>query len=648
MTIIVFVSLSALFIAYLKTGKSLKPPYLFVILSFVLMTVLGITTTTRSKPQNNKNHFSNHYKPGALLEVRMLEKLKKNDFYSSYIGEIIRVDQLKTSGKIMIRIAKKDSFQDLQYDSRLFTSHDLIAFKEPLNPGGFNFKEYAKRKGLLYQLTLDDGQFLLRKDEKPTVRSRILMIREQILGSLMKHDFSVEEFMIIEALLLGRKEDLSAEIREKYKNAGAMHVLAISGLHIGILLLILNKILRPIENFRHGKKVKLFLLLLSLWFFAFLSGLSPSVIRAVLMFSVLSVGIVSGRSSRLDHYLFVSFFLSLLMEPLFIFDLGFQLSYAALISIIGMGPIVKNLWAPKYKLTQYFWELFVVSFTAQLGILPLSLYYFHHFSGVFLLSSLIVIPMLGFVLGGGYLMILLDQINELPKLYVGFYSKLIELMNHVIGLIGEIEFLIYKRIYFNLFLVILSYLSIFYIIKFVKIRSIDQLIKLCFCCLITISTLLFEHQSGNSKSNFMVLHQYRESLFFKRSGNELTVYSGAENQTDQTEKAIENYGMKHLSLSWKRAQMIKHFYTFQNKRIMVIDHELIHSDFGFNPDILVLIESPRINLNRLLNKIKPSVIIADGSNYPTYKSLWKKSAKAAGILFHDTAKDGAFILPEGS
>ncbi|MDN3641487.1 ComEC/Rec2 family competence protein [Lutimonas halocynthiae] len=639
---------SALIIAYLTENKSFNPPYLFVILSFLLMTFLGITISTRSKPHHIRAHFSNHYVQGSLLEVKILEKLKNNDFYMSYLGEIIGVNRLRSEGKIMIRVANKDSLKPLQLDEVLVTAQKLLRFKEPLNPGEFNFKEYARRKGLFYQLTLDNGEFFVAKDEQMGIRSKALMLREQMLRSLVKQDFSPEEFMIIEALLLGRKNDLAKEITEKYKNAGAMHILAISGLHIGILLMILNIILKPIEKIKHGKKAKLFLLLLFLWFFALLSGLSPSVVRSVLMFSILSIGIVTGRSSNLNHYLFVSLFLTLLIEPLFIFDLGFQLSYVALISIIGIGPIIKNLWTPKHKLLRYFWALFVVSLAAQLGILPLSLYYFHHFSGAFMLSSLIVIPILGLVLGGGYMMIFLDQINYLPKMYVGIYSYLIESMNRVIDLIGNIEILIYSGIYFNLFLVILCYILIYYIVKFIKLRSIEQLIKLCFCCMVIFSFLLFEYKMGQSKSNFMVFNKYKESLFFKRSGNDLTIYASPENGTVHFEKKIEDYSTQHLNLTLNHAEGIKHFYKFQNKHIMVIDHESIKTDFGFEPDILVLIKSPKINLNRLLMKIHPSVIIADGSNYQTYKSLWKKSAKAAGVIFHDTSKDGAFILSEES
>ena len=165
----------------------------------MLITVLGITIVTRSNPQKSKSHFSNHYKPGSLLEVIILEKLKKNDFYSSYIGEVIRTDRFKTSGKILIRIKNKDSLEDLRFDSKLLTVHKPEGFKKPLNPGGFDFKEYTKRKGILFQLTLAKDQFFRSKVEKLGIRSRALMIREDIVESLRKQDFSSQELMIIEA-----------------------------------------------------------------------------------------------------------------------------------------------------------------------------------------------------------------------------------------------------------------------------------------------------------------------------------------------------------------------------------------------------------------------------------------------------------------
>ena len=614
----------------------------------MLIVFLGIAISSRSKPQENKFHFSNHYKSGSLLEIKILEGLKRNDFYDSYLGEIKGVDGLRTNGKILIRVSRKDSLQEIEFDDKVYSHANLTGFKEPMNPGEFNFKEYAKKKGLNFQLKLVQGQFFKIKEEQWNIRSKALMLREKIIKSLRKQEFSPEEFMIIEALLLGKRQDLSKEITQNYKNAGAMHILAISGLHIGILLMILHRILKPIERIKYGKRLKLFLLILCLWSFAFLSGLSASVIRAVAMFSVLTIGIVSRRSSKLDHYLFVSLFISLLIKPLNIFDIGFQLSYIAVISIIGIGPILKKLWAPRHKIIRYFWNLIVISFSAQLGILPLTLYYFHQFSGVFMASSLIVIPLLGLVLGGGYLMIFLDQINYLPKLYAELYGKLIGLMNDVIGFLGGMEFFIYKGIYFNIFLVFIGYISIYFIVKLIEVRSMKQVLQVFLCLMITVSFLMLEHKLGQTKSSFIVFNQYKQSVFLHKKGNIASIYSNEGKRASQIEKMLANYSIKHLTIELKEKKGIKHFYRFRNKHIMVIDHELIKTDFGFKPDIIVLIGSPKLNLTRILKIMHPTVVVADGSNYYSYKLLWEKTSKAVGVLFHDTSKDGAFILADES
>ncbi len=206
-------------IAYFQANKSFNPPYLFVILSFLLVASLGISISTRSKPQEIKSHFSNYYKPGALVEIKIIEELKWNKFYQNYTGQILSVDTMKTKGKVMIRISRKDSTCKLGLDEKLLTSENLTRFKPPLNPGEFDFKEYAERKGVYFQITLEEGAFLRGKNEQWNLRSEALMLREQVIKSLRKQDFSTEEFMVIEALLLGKKQDLSKEITDSYKNA---------------------------------------------------------------------------------------------------------------------------------------------------------------------------------------------------------------------------------------------------------------------------------------------------------------------------------------------------------------------------------------------------------------------------------------------
>ena len=393
---------AALLLSYFKALNSYRPPILFVFFSGLLLVFYGMLIMSGTKPERDRNHYVHRYKSGSLIQIRVVEELKHNDYYFKYKGEIQFVDQIKTRGNILIRITKNEKNRMIRLDEALFSFQSLSELNSPMNPGAFDFKEAMERKGIYHQLTLDDGEFIRCKTKGSSLKTQALMYRDGIIQSLRKKEFPKEEFSVIEALLLGRRQDLSSEMILNYQNAGAMHLLAISGLHIGILLMILNTMLKPIERFRHGKKIKLILLIAFLWFFAFLSGLSASVIRAVLMFTVLSIGLSSGRKSNLSHYLFTALFFSLIINPGYLFDLGFQLSYTAVLSIIALSPLLQSFWKPNHRMLRYFWNLLVISISAQLGVLPLSLFYFHQFSALFFLSSLCIIPFLGIILGMGY------------------------------------------------------------------------------------------------------------------------------------------------------------------------------------------------------------------------------------------------------
>ena len=150
------------------------------------------------------------------------------------------------------------------------------------------------------------------------------------------------------ALLLGQRQDISKELTANYSKAGAIHILAVSGLHVGIILWMLSFVLKPLERFKKGKVIKLVLVVLFLWFFAVLAGMSASVTRAVTMFSAIAIGQFFNKRNAIEQSLIFSMFLLLLLKPLFLFDVGFQLSYLAVFGIIWVQPVFYQLWKPKY------------------------------------------------------------------------------------------------------------------------------------------------------------------------------------------------------------------------------------------------------------------------------------------------------------
>ncbi len=638
------IAAAAFFIFSFKAINAYRPPVLFVFFSGLLLMFYGMLIISRTKPEGDKTHYEHLYKSGSLMRIRLVEELKHNDYYFKYKAEVTGVDHINTSGIILIRITKNKKNSIIPLDEELYTFQPISALNNSMNPGAFDFREAMKRKGIYHQLTLDEGAFVRGKNHGDSIKAKALQYRDRILQSLRKRGFTKEEFSVLEALLLGRRQDLSNEMIVNYQNAGAMHLLAISGLHIGILLMILNTILKPMERFRHGKKIRFLLMIGFLWFFAFLSGLSASVIRAVFMFTVLSVGLYSGRKNKLSNYVFISLFFSLIINPGYLFDLGFQLSYAAVLSIIALSPLLRSFWKPNHRVLRYFWNLLIISLSAQLGVLPLSLYYFHQFSALFFLSSLCIIPFLGIILGMGYFMIVLDHFDQLPDFYIKTYGWVINMMNQIIEALAGLNHLIYRDIFFTLSLLWISYVIIIFFISWILKQSAKRTMALLVSTIFLLVILLVEKRFTLKSYDFVIFHRYKQSLVLKRMGNSAKIFGSLGEGGLKNSRLLRDYRLKHMALKFDEFTKMKHFFRIGDKRIMILDHKAINTDFGFEPDVLVLMNSPKINLERLLNEVHPEIIVADGSNYFSYKLFWQRTAEKHKIIFYDTAKMGAFSI----
>lgn len=640
---ILFLSV-ALLLSYFKAVYSYRPPVLFALFSVLLMMFYGVLITSKTRPETDNSHYAHNLRKGSTLRVKLTEELKHNDYYFKYTGEIIGVGRNRTRGNILVRIIKKEKRSLLKLNETLFTYVEPSELKGAMNPGAYDFKEAMKRKNIYHELTLHEGEFIKLKSQKNSFKTKVLMLRSKMLESLEKEEFSEEELSVIKALLLGSRQGLSNETMIKYQKAGAMHLLAISGLHIGIMIMILSVILKPLERFKYGKKIKLVFLIMSLWFFAFLSGLSASVIRAVGMFTILTIGMYMARNKKLDHYLFTALFISLILNPRYVFDLGFQLSYSAVMSIICFSPVIKSLWNPHHKLTRYFWNLMVISLSAQLGVLPLGLYYFHQFSALFFISSVCIIPFLGIILGMGYFVIVLIYLDFLPDLFVDIYGWMIRIMNQTIERLAGTHQLIFENVFFTLLLLGLSYMLIFFLFFWMRNLRLKHLKGVLVCVILILLSLLAEKKTTHTGNSFVVFHQYKKSLVLYRSGGKGRVYGDKEINNSFRQRLLKEYKLDHFGLELGVSKQMRHFFNIGDKRIMVIDDHVIKSDFGFDPDILILMNSPKINLERLLLDVHPTTIVADGSNFYSYKSLWERTAEKGSIIFYDTAKNGAFTM----
>ena len=269
------------------------------------------------------------------------------------------------------------------------------------------------------------------------------------------------------ALLLGQRQDISDELTANYSKAGAVHILAISGLHVGIILVLLSFVLKPLERVKRGKLIKLVLIISFLWFFAVLAGMSASVTRAVTMFSALALGQFFNKKNAVEQSLVFSMFIIVLWKPIFLFDIGFQLSYLAVFGIIWIQPLVYNAWTPKLYIAAKGWQLFTVSLAAQIGVLPLSLFYFHQFPGLFFVSNLLIIPFLGVILGIGIIVVVLSYYSVLPAFMVTIYGGVISVLNKTVVFIARQETFLFSDISFSAIKMFFLYLLIIAYFQFI-------------------------------------------------------------------------------------------------------------------------------------------------------------------------------------
>ena len=630
-------------IQYWRSNKSFNRSLWFNITTYLLSFFIGISTITIHNDLNNTNHYSHFITDDTTIVLVVEKELKSGSYYDKYEASVININDKSTIGTILLNV-QKDSLENLKVDDKLYLKSTFKELTSPMNPYYFDYKEYLKKQNIYHQLFANHNELLVLVPRQFSFKGLAAQFRERVNLALIKNNFKGDELAVINALLLGQRQEISPELIQSYTGAGAIHILAVSGLHVGIILLILNFIFKPIEGFKNGKTIKLILVVSLLWAFAFVAGLSASVVRAVTMFTAVAIGMQVNKPTNVYNTLTISMFFLLLFNPYFLFDVGFQLSYLAVFSIVWIQPLLYSFWKPKFKLLDYFWKLLTVSVAAQFGIIPISLYYFHQFPSLFFISNLVIIPFLGAILMGGILIILLSLLNILPNILATVYNYLIRAMNWVVDWVAHQEDFLFRDISFSILMVISSYAIIVFGIRFLTKRNTIRLIWFCLALILFQSTFIYEKQQRLLADEFITFHKSRFSMIGNRIGNEMEIYHSLDSATLVKDKVLKQYKVGVGALEVQSTNTIPNIMQFKNKRILIVDSLGVYQLKRFSPDLLILQQSPKINLVRLIDSLNPKMIVADGSNYKSYIKRWELTCEQKNTPFHYTGQKGAFVL----
>ncbi|WP_179333487.1 ComEC/Rec2 family competence protein [Winogradskyella costae] len=613
---------------------------------FAYLSMVGVGMTSYNlqddtlRPEHYTNQNSTDDYDAIIFKIE--KRLKPDTYNDKYIASILTFNDKEAVGQVLINIRRDSVPIQFNVDDVFYTKTELKTIQKPLNPYQFDYSKYLELEQIYHQVYLNAENILQLSDSKSTIYGYADALRKEINTKLRAAGFENDALSIMNALLLGQRQTIDKAIYNNYVDSGTIHILAVSGLHVGIILLILNFLFRPLLYLKNGHFIRPFILVCILWSFAVIAGLSPSVTRAVTMFSVISIAMHLKRRTNIYNTLVISAFVILLFKPTFLFAVGFQMSYLAVLGIVSVQPIIYKLWKPKYWIIDKPWQIFTVTLAAQIGVVPISLFYFHQFPGLFFISNLVVIPFLGLILGFGMLVIVLALLNALPNFLVIVYSFIIDSLNDFIAWVAQFENFLFRDIPFTLLQAIVCYIIIVALIQVYKFRNFKW-IAISLIAIIGLQGVYFYNRYQTQHNTLVVFNKSRYSMIGLKTNNKLTLYHNLDSVKLKSDYAVKNYKVGE-SLDIIVSDSLQSVYQYKDNIILAIDSFAIYKGLTFRPNYILLRNSPRLNLNRVIDSLKPQLIIADASNYKSYLKRWKETCEHKKIPFHQTNEKGAFII----
>ena len=481
----------------------------------------------------NYNRSPHFFENGEFIATVLEVPQEKQNSYKSLlkIEGFQTADLLvKTNEKVLVYFGKDTVAAKLRPGERILFTTSPQTIENNGNPFEFDYKRYMERRKIYRQVYLSSekwGKTCLPESKSIFVKAELA--RKKLLEIYEKQKLGENEFEILSALTLGYKRDLDPEIRQVFSASGAMHVLAVSGLHVGIIYGFMIFLLGFLNRIKSGRLIFAIISVSALWGFAFITGLSPSVMRASTMLSFVILGKYANRQTNIYNTLAASAFILLVINPNNLFEVGFQLSYSAVFGIVFLQPKLVALLSVKNKILNYFWALLTVSIAAQIATSPFAVYYFNQFPTYFWISNLFVIPAAVVLIPLAIGMLVSSGIPVISVLF----SKLINfIISTLYCLLKEIEGLPLSVLNISIndaefILILLLLFSVFMFIKTHKTRLIT--IMLAIVLLLTGASTFLKFKTQTQK--------------------EIIVYNNTQNRTVQFISGKTNYVITEKELS---------------------------------------------------------------------------------------------------
>ena len=590
----------------------------------------------------------------ALIQ---LQKATKND------------TSIFMEGKVLANIMKDSSSEALQYGDKIVFSGVVMLYDDPKNPNQFDYKNYQSLHHIYHRVYLHDGEWRMTDSHQGNpLLEKIYTLRSYFLSLIKQSVSGTNELAVATAIMLGYRDYVTDEVMQAYAGSGVLHVLSVSGLHVAVLYYVLSILLGWMDRRRRLEILKGCIVIVIMLFYAGLTGLSPPVLRSVWMFTLITIARLLDRDVSMYNVLGASCLLLLIWDPYYIADVGFQLSYIAVVGIVYLYPMFHRLLTlPSFSFRKPFgfisgilnysfdfvWGLICVSMAAQLATFPVSLYYFHTFPNFFLLSNLLVIPLSNFVLISGMALFSVGWCHWLLG-YAGWvFDHFLIILNRVVFWVDGLPFALSKGTVINLSEMLLFYLVLMLACWFLADRRAKVLLTTLACMLVLctafsigsikrdqIKELVVYHVSGKKAIAFIIQRKAWYDFDSALINNDILMRYNIRDHWWQCgveeEKAVD-------SSKFGYALPFGKIYCVNGKRILLMDKRLPANMNRLKADVVILSSGNGNTIDDIKRKFDFKELVFDTSNPPTRVTHWIEDCQKSGIKYHD-CRDKAFEM----
>ncbi|WP_114782404.1 ComEC/Rec2 family competence protein [Botryobacter ruber] len=638
------------------------------LLALFTFAAAGFWVTQQRTALHHPHHFHNLKQTPAYYTGVVEDFVVQKPGHQATVLELQQVQVAgqwqPISGKVQLAVPHdSERSYELSYGDKLLIKGAPQAVPPPANPHQFDYRQYLSNKNIYFRHYLQPHQYeIIGKEPSNAFLNYSIRIRRKLEALLRAHVQERRELGISAALVLGVKDELDNAIRDVYAGTGTMHVLAVSGLHVGMIYLLLMLLFTGSRRTSRVGWVAAAVIIATLWGYAFVTGLSPSVLRAVSMFSLVTVGLTLRRQANIYNTVAAVAFALLFANPYYLLDVGFQLSFLAVLGIVYLQPRFNNLLTFTHWLPDYAWKLFTLALAAQLATLPLGLFYFHQFPVYFWLANLLVVVLASGALYSGVAALALFWIPYVGDGVFWVHEKNIWLMNEYNLWVGSLPQAVVNGIDISGHQALLLYVLLLLLIVFFALKQLLYLAVAVVAGAVLCLQQFLEVQQQKHQQSFTVYSLRGNTAFSFLQGQQATVFSNTglttqspdyrfNLQPDLWHRGVQQPQFASLIAETPLAGVAQailpdsnSLYVWQGLRVLVVSKPLqVQPKAPTAVDYVLLTQNVRITPEDLQG-FSFKMLLLDASNSPWYLQKLKPQLTAAGIPFHDVGAEGAFVV----